>query len=184
MPIRRTLALAPATALVLAAALVLGPPASRAGEGGSGAALEAVPLDALVAAIGAWVAAELDLEAAAPPPEIRRDAPERLAALRGWEVGNPGRPGHAGVLALYDAAAGRIHLRSDWTGGSVAEVSVLVHEMVHHAQAVAGRRYACAGAAEAEAYALQARWLAHFREDLGALGVDPLFVRLLGACGL
>jgi hypothetical protein len=166
--------------LALAAAALLWATPPRAGEPGPAS----VPVEALVDAVGAWIAAELGLEAAPTPPEIRRDPPERLAALRGWDVGTPGRPGHAGVLALYDASAQRIHLRSDWAGRDVAEVSVLVHELVHHAQHVAGRRFGCPGAAEAEAYALQARWLGLFGASLADLGVDPLFVRLLGACGL
>jgi hypothetical protein len=178
MPVRR---------LALAAALMLAASPIRADDAGPApvpaSVPSSVPVEALLAAIGAWVAVELGLEAAPEPPAIRRDSPERLASRRGWGARLAGRPGHVGVLALYDASAGRIHLRSDWTGRDVYEVSVLVHEMVHHAQHVTGRRFACPGSAEAEAYTLQARWLGLFGADLAALGVDPLFVRLLRACG-
>jgi hypothetical protein len=61
---------------------------------------------------------------------------------------------------------------------------MLVHEIVHHLQATSGRPPACPAAAEAEAFAVQADWLRLFGGDLGRdLGIDGLYLKLLGACG-
>jgi transposase InsO family protein len=47
--------------------------------------------------------------------------------------------GSSEIVALYDAEAEAILVSHSWTGGSVAEISVLVHEMVHHLQKVTHR---------------------------------------------
>ena len=53
-----------------------------------------------------------------------------------------------------------IYLAEGWTGLSHADLSVLVHEMVHHMQNLAGLKYHCPQEREKLAYAAQARWLA------------------------
>jgi hypothetical protein len=141
----------------------------------------AVPVEALAAAIGAWLSATFDLPAA-PLPAIRFASPEAMASrYRGAEAA---AEGGRTVVALYDRRARTIHLPEGWTGARAAEVSVLVHEMVHHLQHVAGHRFGCPGQAEALAYEAQGRWLAHFGRDIGEeFAVDPLFLRLLAVCG-
>ncbi len=52
-----------------------------------------------------------------------------------------------------------------WDPESLRSQSYLVHEMVHHAQTLAGRKYACHDAKEREAYMLQNKWLAEHGED-------------------
>lgn len=52
-----------------------------------------------------------------------------------------------------------------WDPESVRAKSYLVHEMVHHAQTLAGRRYPCHDAKEREAYILQNQWLVQHGED-------------------
>jgi len=59
------------------------------------------------------------------------------------------------VESFYDDATRTIYLPKGWTGRSPAELSLLVHEMVHHVQNVAGLTYACAGEREKIAYAAQ-----------------------------
>lgn len=46
-----------------------------------------------------------------------------------------------------------------WDPGNPVEVSLLVHELVHHAQLYAKRNYPCPDAREYEAYSLQNKWL-------------------------
>ncbi len=55
-----------------------------------------------------------------------------------------------------------------WDPESMRSRSYLVHEMVHHAQTLSGRRYPCHNAREREAYLLQNRWLVEH-------GDDPIF---------
>jgi hypothetical protein len=139
-----------------------------------------VPVDALAAALAAWIGAEFALDAPPRLPRIAFAAPERLDAL--YRAG--GAHGFGGVAALYDQRRETILLPFGWEGSNPAEVSVLVHEMMHHLQHTSGRVFACAAEREAQAYDAQARWLERFGEDLKkAFAIDPLFLILLRACG-
>ncbi len=72
--------------------------------------------------------------------------------------------GLEGAQAARSAAAylpGQIIISNYiWDPDSVTAKSYLVHELVHHAQLLGGRHYACHDAKEREAYMLQNQWLA------------------------
>jgi hypothetical protein len=159
------------------------PAAPSASQSAEFAGPETVPVNALAGAIGAWLTAAFDLPVA-PPPEIRFSAPEEMAALYLGAEAAAARGGRS-VVALYDRQERTVHLPEGWTGESAAEISMLVHEMVHYLQHEAGYRPGCPAQSEALAYEAQARWLAHFGRDLtGELAIDPLFLKLLAICGL
>jgi hypothetical protein len=61
-----------------------------------------------------------------------------------------------------------IYLSTAWTGDSPADLSVLVHEMVHHQQNLAGEKFECHQEREKLAYAAQERWLNRFGHSLEA----------------
>jgi hypothetical protein len=63
------------------------------------------------------------------------------------------------TVAIYELSEATIYLPADWSGTTPAEVSVLVHEMVHHLQNVAKTKFECPQAREQLAYAAQQRWL-------------------------
>ena len=69
-------------------------------------------------------------------------------------------------MAVYSDATQTIYLPEGWTGRSPAELSVLVHELVHHVQNVAGLKYACPQEREKLAYEAQERWLGLFGHSL------------------
>lgn len=91
------------------------------------------------------------------------------------------RSGLAAYDLLFDARAPGYDLKGfygadeivldhvTWRWGSVPEISVLVHELVHHVQHAAGRRHACDALNEAEAYRIQNNWL----RRMGASPVQP-----------
>jgi hypothetical protein len=146
----------------------------------------AMPPDVLVARIAAWVAGEMGIDAVPAPPRLVLvpAARMRMARLRG--VSDAGVPHEAmghDVLAIYDAARGAIHLPAGWTGATPAEQSMLVHEMVHHLQAMAGQRFACPAEREKAAYAAQERWLARSGQTLeGAFRIDRMFLLVATTC--
>lgn len=87
------------------------------------------------------------------------------------------------LVAIYDVSTRTIHLPPDWTGATPAELSILVHEMVHHMQAAAGLRFACPAARERQAYAAQERWLDLFDQTLEeTFQTNRLFVKLATTC--
>jgi hypothetical protein len=112
----------------------------------------------------------------------------RLAALRnaGAEVEQvaSGAPKHAGdVHAFYDDTSRSIYLPKEWAGRTPAELSVLVHEMVHHLQLVGGHRFECPQAREKMAYTAQQQWLNHFGRSLETeFEIDPMTLLLRTKC--
>jgi hypothetical protein len=63
------------------------------------------------------------------------------------------------------------------------ELSVLVHEMVHHLQNAGGLKYACAQAREKTAYQAQDKWLRQFGRNLTvAFALDPMTVLVRTNC--
>jgi hypothetical protein len=162
-------------AAAIAALLAATPAAPQAGD---------PTLGELTAAVAEWVAAELDAAPPARPPRLAFAEAARLSALRyGDRASASGGP--LEVVALYDDATGTILLREGWTGTTPAEMSVLVHEMVHHVQKQEARVYECERAREAEAYELQDRWLRLYGESLGsAFEINGLALLILTRCGL
>jgi hypothetical protein len=88
------------------------------------------------------------------------------------------------TVALYEDNSRTIYLREGWRGATPAETSVLVHEMVHHLQNLAGEKFECAQGREKPAYAAQKKWLEmagldFFRE----FETDPVTLMLRTTCG-
>ena len=87
------------------------------------------------------------------------------------------------VFALYDDTRDVILLPPYWTPVTPVDVSVLVHEMVHHLQNRAGLRYGCAEQREALAYAAQEKWLEQYGTNLKhEFAFDDLLLILQTTC--
>jgi len=108
-----------------------------------------------------------DLPETSDYPRVEFVSQARMAALRfrDLETDRQSLEGsqeqRSNVIAVYDSANRTIYLQQEWRG-SHAEVSVLVHEMVHHLQTVAGLKYECPQAREKSAYAAQEKWLSTY----------------------
>jgi len=87
------------------------------------------------------------------------------------------------VISLYNVATKTIYLTPEWTGRTPAELSILVHEMVHHLQNVAHTAYACPLEREKLAYEAQEKWLSLFGQSLWSeFGLDRTTLVLTSAC--
>jgi hypothetical protein len=162
------------------------------------------PAPALMAAIAGWVSANYGLPNSDVPPRVEFVPQRQLERLRyrriqhGAErtLGGEGRAQAVGgehatprpqfqrdIVAVYDDATETIYLSENWKGISHAELSVLVHEMVHHLQNRAQLTYACAGAREKPAYLAQKKWLeSHGLDFEQELQVDMFTVVAMSAC--
>ena len=145
--------------------------------------------------IAKWLSANFELPYSAEPPRLERVSQLRLYQLRsraflplqsqaiGGEHSTPLPQVRREIVALYDDANRTVYLPESWTGASIVEQSVLVHEMVHHLQNLAGLKFACAGEREKPAYLAQDQWLrAHGRELEQEFDVDLFTVVALSAC--
>ena len=172
-----------ANALWLAATIALAPGAATCDDAVT------VPLAALSAAVAGWVSAETGLPRASRLPDIAfADHAELTALRRADPAGKSTAPSPAApwpeVIALYDDLSATVFLPADWSGGTSAEISILVHEMAHHLQAEAGLRFACPAEREQAAFAAQEAWLEAFDSSLErAFEIDPLFLLVSTHCG-
>ncbi len=133
----------------------------------------APPTAALLGAIVVWLSRNFPLPENHDYPQIRMASAAAINTFRHTGLLSdkpPDRarvpPGQRAVVAVYDKSTKTILLPMDWNGRTAAQLSVLVHEMVHHLQHLATIQYDCPQSSEALAYAAQAKWLALFGRDL------------------
>ena len=153
-------------------------------------------METLLTAIVTWLSIGFGLPANFDHPRIEFVTSVEMDAvqLRGQSAGS-GRAGSVAasrpapatspreVEALYDDTRRTIYLPEGWTGKTPAEVSVLVHEMVHHLQNIAGVKYECPQAREKLAYAAQNQWLARSGRNLiDEFHLDALTLLLRTRC--
>jgi hypothetical protein len=133
-------------------------------------------MHALLTVMVTWLSINFGLPAIDEHPQVHFASAREMADVRhgrlastdaAHQIGEPTQAafGHD-VHAIYDDQSRTIYLPEGWTGETPAEVSVLVHELVHHMQNVAGVKYDCAEAREKPAYQAQARWLELFGQNL------------------
>jgi hypothetical protein len=161
-------------------------PAIRSGPGAT------LIADGLLDEIGMWLASNFDLPTVHERPAIAIVSPAQLVAKR-LQQNSPTQSAPYGtanadrtqrrVVALYDDRVRAIFLADDWVGKSLADKSILVHEMVHHIQNLAGIKYECPMAREKLAYLAQDKWLAQFGLSLEReFDVDMFTVVISSAC--
>lgn len=119
----------------------------------------------LVSELLTWIgqASDYDVtEALADPPSVTFCPPGEIIAYEdtALRVGDD-------IRGAYDWPGRRVILVEPWDASRDRDVSVLLHELIHHVQ-LGARDWECVGAPEWEAYKLQERWLA-------ARGIDPEF---------
>ena len=115
---------------------------------------EAGSLDGLVEHLEDWLDRHSELPRRETVPVVKWTSVAGVTALTGSQ-----RAAHvATVRGLYDAEGATIWLVRPWSARDPRDVSVLLHELVHHRQAASGHWY-CPGAQELPAYRLQQAWL-------------------------
>lgn len=108
---------------------------------------------ALMGALNTWLDAETEFEKKGSQPHIKLIGTELAESLHGVADYSGGR-----TRGLYNAETGTIYLTKPWSPGNPRDISVLLHEMVHHRQA--GQHWYCQQTQEWRAYQIQAQWLA------------------------
>jgi hypothetical protein len=157
-------------------------------------------MQTLLTAIVTWLSMNAGLPAIHDHPRVEFAPPAKIAAIRSGSAASGGAasaaaevPHAAGqgkpeaqaqnIEAIYVDKTRTIYLPEGWTGETPAEVSVLVHEMVHHLQNMGGLKYECPQAREKPAYAAQDRWLARSGRSLAEeFELDPMTILVLTKC--
>jgi hypothetical protein len=145
--------------------------------------------DALLTSIVTWLSTNFDLQSTTLLPRVKFASAAAMTQRRYRTfLGADGAsvsPSETGLttVAIYDQSETTIYLPLDWTGQTPGELSVLVHEMVHHLQNVAQTKFECPQAREQLAYAAQQRWLNLFGHTLqDEFQIDPFTLLVTTRC--
>jgi hypothetical protein len=146
-------------AVALATALVaLCPPVLRAAEAHrpevSAQWQQVNDLHELVSVLDAWLDENAEWAQRDAPPDIRLVSEAEARARRGAT----GSFQRGQLRGLYDPEEAEILLVRPWDPHNAEDVSVLLHELVHHRQTP--HHWYCPAAQELPAYRLQEAWLA------------------------
>ena len=138
-----------------------------------------------------WICENFDLPITQSRPNIRFATKAELTLMRildrtQWDGFVPNKTESSAerhVVAVYDTQSQTIYLPENWSGKSAADQSILVHEMVHHLQKLAGMRFECPAAREKVAYLAQDKWLERFGSSLEReFELDMFTVVVSSAC--
>lgn len=122
---------------------------------------KATSLKELIGDLDLWIDAHTDLERRGSAPGVIWISQAQVASVTGSK-----RTAHIETIrGLYDAESTTIWLVRPWSARDPHDVSVLLHELVHHRQAARGHWY-CPGAQELPAYRAQQAWLAQMGLEL------------------
>jgi hypothetical protein len=142
-------------------------------------------MHALLTAIAIWLSASFELPHTDVMPDVEFVPAAEMTTLRTRALlgtlpknATPAaiqmHPNQSKVLATYDDVTRTIHLLEGWSEQSPADLSILVHEMVHHLQNMGGKRFDCVAARETMALEAQDRWLKqHGRSLQQDFEIDP-----------
>ena len=129
------------------------------------------PKSNLMASIMTWLSADFALPENYHHPRIEIISPMKMAAVRYRGLGASLQARVVSdeqwlekmrdTVALYEDNSRTIYLREGWTGATAADITVLVHEMVHRLlpENLRGEKFECAQAREKPAYAAQKKSL-------------------------
>lgn len=153
-------------------------------------------METLLTTIVLWLSVNLGLPASDELPRVEFVPPAKMAEVRYSRLAalRPDRPAaEAGrsappeigrdVHAIYDDASRTIYLLEGWNEERPADVSILVHETVHHLQNLAGEKFLCPQEREKDAYRAQSKWLARSGRTLEQeFDINPLTVLVRTNC--
>ena len=146
------------------------------------------PIGPIISLIGKFLSEKLEFPGPVRPPRVEFVSSQQIAIIRYrdlsaepellWFSGKPNA-----LDMAYDNANGVIYLSEYWTGGSPAELSVLLHGLVNHTQREYGLTYACSQQREGVAFAAQEAWLKQFGQTLSdTFGLDEAAYMLSTQC--
>jgi hypothetical protein len=144
----------------------------------------------LLTTIENWLSSHFDLPTIDRHPRIELASGSTIASLgykkllSDWSIiAGSATDSQLRTISLYDDLTQTIYVPNGWTGSTDIEVSILVHEMVHHFQNLLGLKYACAQEREQLAYLAQDGWLSQSGRSLASdFDLDPFSLLVATTC--
>lgn len=152
--------------------------------------LRAQQLHGLIVAIQTWLEAQFSVPMPDVIPNVRFVSEPEIGRLHGsefaphaWSMVAKSDDEERAIISVYVETTETIFLPIEWKGDSAAEISILVHEVVHHVQFHSGSSFACAAERERFAYEAQEIFLGYFATGLEQeFGLDGMTLLLLTSC--
>jgi hypothetical protein len=143
-------------------------------------------MEMLLTAIVLWLSTNFGLPSTFDHPRVEFVSATKMTSLFYKGIGEE----QAGmvsdpsdIVSLYNTETKTIYLADGWSGKTPAELSILVHEMVHHLQNIGQLKFACPQEREEVAYKAQDRWLGLFGTDLMRdFQMDPFTILMKSKC--
>jgi hypothetical protein len=145
-------------------------------------------MEALLTAIVVWLSASFNLPASFDHLRVDFASASKMTSLfyesiAHEQAGMSSNQPQSEFVSIYNRQTRTIYLLDGWSGKTPAELSVLVHEMVHHLQNVGRVTFACPQEREELAYKAQDRWLGLFGRDLAQdFHLDPFSILVKSKC--
>lgn len=153
----------------------------------------ATPTPAMLTEITTWLSQNFDLPAPKALPKIAFARPEAIAAIHHRDLAkdqplaatdNRAVASQSEIVAVYDPVMQTIYLPQGWRNDRPADMSVLVHEMVHHLQNDDSHKHGCPAEREKLAFEAQERWLERFGRSLASeFELDGFTLLVRTSCG-
>lgn len=134
----------------------------------------------VVATLIAWIDAKTGWRAPAAP--IIRFVPDTQLRKMFAERGGEAIAAH--IDALYSREHDTIYLPTDWNANAAHDCATLLHELIHHLQAVNKVEVSCPNQYEFQAYSLTIDWLHEqgVENPLKVLHVNDVALFMLSQC--
>jgi len=134
----------------------------------------------VVVALITWIVVRTKWVAQEPPTACLVTENQLIEMAYGRE----GKSSDANINALYEPEAHTVYLSEKWNVNDLRDRSFLLHELVHHLQALNNVKVACLAANERLAYALQLEWLREqgIQDPYKFLDIDEFTIAILSQC--
>jgi hypothetical protein len=133
----------------------------------------------LVKGLIAWIAAKTGWLVQEPPP-VRFVTPTQLLKM----YDEAGSSKNIQIRALYSTTTHTVYLLENWKPNDLHDRSELLHELVHHLQAINNVKAECLAANEPQAFNLQFEWLREqgIQNPYKFLDTNELTILLISRC--
>jgi hypothetical protein len=149
-------------------------------------------MEQLLSMIALWLSVNFGLPSDGPMPKVKFLEPVALTQLWTGRIARntemtlrelKRETSQIEVQAFYDDSEQTIFVGREWKPASPKQLSILVHEMVHHLQNLDKRRFACPAERERLAYKAQNAWLGLFQTSLETeFGIDRFTLHVSTRC--
>jgi len=149
-------------------------------------------VEEVLSVIVLWLSINFALPAEGPRPKIEVHGSENLTQLWSEHVARhqssrshalQNRSRYIEIQAFYDDRLQTIYVARGWNVNKPKDLSILVHEVVHHMQNIGEHSFACRADRERLAYQAQDAWLRLFKSSLEVeFGIDPMTLLVRTRC--